>query len=162
MRYAYINGYEMAVQFDADGQHLPEYIPELVRTMQETSADVVIGSRYMERSSSRNLRGVGRRLLKITIRMTTGKTLTDPTSGMRLYNRKTINRFANQMNYDPEPDTMVYLMNHGAKLVEIPVEMQERIIGKSYLSTMNAANYMLRMIISIIIIQWFRAKESWN
>jgi hypothetical protein len=148
----------MALQFDGDGQHLPEYIPEMVALMQQTSADIVIGSRYLG-TSPRGLRGFGGKLLRVAVRIATRKRLTDPTSGMRLFNRKMIERFENRMNYGPEPDTLAYLMNRGIVLLETPVTMQERKAGKSYLSAPKAANYMLRMFISIIIIQWFRAKE---
>jgi len=159
MRYAHICGYDMAMQFDGDGQHLPEYIPEMIKCMLETSADIVIGSRYVQKTS-RSLRTLGGSLIKIAVKIATGKKLSDPTSGMRLYNSKMIERFASQINYDPEPDTLAYLINQGIKVVEIPVTMQERKAGKSYLSALNAVSYMLRMFVSIIIVQWFRAKEA--
>ena len=158
MRYAYNNDYDMALQFDGDGQHLPEYISEMVNLMQEASADIVIGSRYM-RKTSQGLRGIGVSLLKVAVRIVTGRKLSDPTSGMRLFNRQMIERFAIQMNHGPEPDTLVYLINQGATVLESPVSMQRRKAGKSYLSALNAANYMLRMFVSIIIVQWFRVKE---
>jgi glycosyltransferase involved in cell wall biosynthesis len=160
MRYAYNKGYEMALQFDGDGQHKPEYIHEMIRKMQDTSADIIIGSRNLEKDSRGGMRGLGQCLIKLAIRITTGKKLTDPTSGMRLYNRTMIKKFAHQMNYGPEPDTLVYLMNHGVSLIETSVTMQERKAGKSYLTSLNAVNYMLRMLVSIIFIQWFRVKEK--
>jgi len=159
MRYAYINGYEMALQFDGDGQHLPEYIPGMVRAMKENVANIVVGSRYMYKTS-KNIRGLGGKLLGLTVKLVTGKTLSDPTSGMRLYDRKMIEKFAKNMNYGPEPDTLAYLMNCGIAVIEVPVNMQERKAGESYLGMLNAVNYMLRMIVSIIIIQWFRVKEG--
>jgi glycosyltransferase involved in cell wall biosynthesis len=159
MRYAYNNGYEMALQFDGDGQHKPEYIPEMIRKMQDTSADIIIGSRNLEKGSQGGMRGLGQSLIKLAIMITTGKKLTDPTSGMRLYNRTMIKKFAHQMNYGPEPDTLVYLINHGASVVETFVTMQERKAGRSYLTSLNAVNYMLRMLISILFVQWFRIKE---
>ena len=159
MRYACINGYDMALQFDGDGQHLPEYISEMVKLMQETSSDIVVGSRYTHRTS-RSLRGFGGSLLRFAVKITKGNKLTDPTSGMRLFNRKMIERLANQMNHGPEPDTLAYLMNQGASIKEIPVTMQERKAGKSYIGALNAVNYMLRMVVSILIIQRFRAKEN--
>ena len=159
MRYAYDNGYDMALQFDGDGQHLPEYISGMVGLMQESSADIVIGSRYMFKSS-RSLRGLGVSFLRVAVRIAAGKKLTDPTSGMRLFNRQMIERFATQMNHGPEPDTLVYLINQGVTVLESPVTMQERKAGKSYLSALNAANYMIRMFVSIVIVQWFRMKET--
>ena len=159
MRYAYYSEYDMAMQFDGDGQHLPEHISEMVALMQKTSADIVIGSRYTEKST-RSLRGLGGRLLRVAVLIATGKKLSDPTSGMRLYNRKMIEKFANNMNYDPEPDTLSYLINQGATVVETPVIMRKRQAGKSYLGALAAVNYMVRMFVSIIIIQWFREKEK--
>jgi glycosyltransferase involved in cell wall biosynthesis len=158
MRYAYENGYDMALQFDGDGQHLPEYITEMMKRMQSASADIVIGSRHMK-NSSKSLRRLGGIFLSLAIKIVTGKKLTDPTSGMRLFNKKMIGVFAHQMNHGPEPDTVAYLMKKGAHVIEIPVTMQERKAGKSYLSALNAVSYMLRMFVSIMIVHWFRAKE---
>ncbi|MCL1805053.1 MAG: glycosyltransferase [Clostridiales bacterium] len=155
MRYARANGYDMALQYDGDGQHKPEYIGAMARLMGESSADVVVGSRYMA-DKPRGLRGLGGKLLGAAIRVTTGQSLTDPTSGFRLYNRDMIGRFADHMNYGPEPDTLAYLMKRGARIVEVPVVMAERTAGRSYLNALAAANYMLRMFVSIIIIHWFR------
>jgi len=159
MCYAHNNEYETALQFDGDGQHNPDFIPELIKKMQETSADIVIGSRYLYKAP-RSLRGFCGRIIKAAIKITTGKTITDPTSGMRLFNRKMIKNFALKMNYGPEPDTLAYLINQGIIVAEIPVIMRERKAGKSYLSALSAMLYMLRMTVSIIFIQWFRAKEN--
>ena len=159
MRYAYNNGYDMALQFDGDGQHLPGYILDMVTLMRNTSADIVVGSRYMLKSSI-SLRSFGGNLLRVAVKIVTGKTMTDPTSGMRLYNRKMIDKFANHMNHGPEPDTLAFLIRRGAILHELPVEMQDRKAGKSYFSGLVAVNYMLRMFVSILLIQWFRAKEK--
>jgi len=159
MRYAYNKGYEMVIQFDGDGQHIPGYITKMIQLMQNTSADIVIGSRYMQKKA-RGLRGLGSNLLRIIIKIVTGKTISDPTSGMRLYNREMIEEFAKQMNYGPEPDTLTYLLRQGITILETPVTMQERKAGKSYLTTFTAMSYMLRMFVSIIFIQWFRVRRT--
>jgi glycosyltransferase involved in cell wall biosynthesis len=159
MRYAQKNSYDMALQYDGDGQHLSEYIAGMVELMKESSADIVIGSRYMLKTSL-NVRGLGGKMLSAAVKISTGKRLSDPTSGMRLFNRKMIKKFACFMNFGPEPDTLAYLMNQGVTVYEMPVKMRERTTGKSYLNAVSAASYMLRMFISIIIIQWFRGKEG--
>ena len=156
MRYAFINNYDMALQFDGDGQHLPEYIPQMIELMQKSSSDIIIGAR----NKKKGLRSFGGILLRLALKITTGKTLTDPTSGMRLYNRKMIEEFAKHINYGPEPDTLAYLINCGVSVLETPVIMQERKAGESYLNILSAALYMLRMFISIIIIQWFRPRRD--
>ena len=156
MRYAYIKNYDIALQFDGDGQHLPEYISQMVDLMQESSADIIIGVRKL----NKGLRAIGSACLMFLIKITTGKTITDPTSGMRLFNRKMIEEFAKHINYGPEPDTLAYLINKGVNIYELPVTMQERQFGKSYLNLINGIIYMLRMFVSIIIIQWFRRRRE--
>ena len=73
---------------------------------------------------------------------------------MRLFSADVMKRYMEHMNYSPEPDTLALLMNRGIKVVEIPVEMRDRIFGTSYLNFANAIKYMWHMIVSILIIQW--------
>lgn len=157
LKYAYRHDYDCAIQFDADGQHLPEYIGELCSAMK--SCDIAIGSRFVDKKKPRSMRMFGSNLIQWAIKITTGKTITDPTSGMRAFNKRMIAYMANGLNYGPEPDTVSYLIKRaGAKVVEIPVEMQERRAGESYLKPWSSAMYMMRMAISILFIQFFRKK----
>ena len=104
MKYAYRHGYDHAMQFDADGQHVPLYISDLVDTMDDSGADVVIGSRFVTESKPRSLRMLGSNLISAFIHLTTGAVIKDPTSGMRLYNRSAIAQFATRTDLSPEPD----------------------------------------------------------
>ena len=156
MRYAYNNSYDMVLQYDGDGQHQPEYISGMVKMMQETDTDIILGSRYLK-NRHLGLRGFGSALIRTAVRIASGTKIVDPTSGMRLYDRKMIERFANHMNHGPEPDTLVFLVKRGASVAEFPITMRERLSGDSYLSLFASARYMLRMLISIMIVQWFRA-----
>ena len=156
MKYAYNKGYRFAVQFDGDGQHRPEYIPKM-RKMCE-SCDIVILSRFVEKKKPFSLRMLGSRLISFAIKLNTGVWVSDPTSGMRMYNEKLIAEFALRLNYAPEPDTISYLLKQGIKVCEIQGEMDERVAGVSYLTPVNAAKYMFRMLSSIMIIQNFREK----
>lgn len=150
--------YDYAVQLDGDGQHDPAYIQRMLDTMEHTGADIVIGSRFVEEKKPRALRMLGSNIIQTAIRLTTGKTIHDPTSGMRLFNRAMIREFASNLNYGPEPDTVSYLMRNGAKVAECPVVMQERIAGTSYLNLRRSMEYMLRMCMSILLIQPFRKR----
>ena len=156
MRYAVRNGYEYAVQFDADGQHLGEYIPVMHACAQKDGCDIVIASRYVEGKKGIGLREIGSRLISLCIFLTTKKWIKDPTSGMRLYSTDIIQKVAKQMNYDPEPDTLAALMKSGAVVREIPAEMNERISGASYLNFTNSVKYMFYMCISILVVHWLR------
>ncbi|MCI9124649.1 MAG: glycosyltransferase family 2 protein [Eubacterium sp.] len=159
-RYAYDNGYDCALQFDGDGQHQPQYIEGMCRRMEECGADIVIGSRFAQKKKPNSLRMAGSRLIQDMIRITTGKTIKDPTSGMRLFNRAMMERFAYTMNYGPEPDTISYLLRCGSRVEEVQVEMRERETGESYLNAGRAVRYMLQMCLSIVVIQAFRRREG--
>lgn len=160
MRYAYQQGYDAVLQFDGDGQHNAAYIDAMVRAMEENQADIVIGSRFVEQPRPRTARMLGSRLISLVTHLTTGKKLSDPTSGMRLYNRRMMGRFARNINFGPEPDTIAYLLRSGARVVEVQVQMNERIAGTSYLNLSRSVLYMLNMLCSIFVFQFARKKEG--
>ncbi|MBQ6929849.1 MAG: glycosyltransferase family 2 protein [Oscillospiraceae bacterium] len=162
LRYARSRGYDAVLQFDADGQHLPEYIAPMIKCMEKTNCDIVIGSRFVTVKKPKSLRMVGSYLISWAMRLTTGKKICDPTSGMRLFNRRMIKEFALDANFAPEPDTISFLLKNGATIREVQVEMAERIAGESYLNLKNAAKYMFKMGISIVLIQWFRKRKEIN
>lgn len=158
IRYACKKGYSYAIQFDGDGQHRPEFIGAMLAKMEE-GYDLVIGSRFLESRKDYSPRMIGSRLITAAIRLTTGVRLTDPTSGMRMFNRELIREFALNLNYGPEPDTVSYLLKQGAKVAEIPVIIEDRAGGESYLKPAIAAGYMVRILISILLIQNFRKRK---
>lgn len=158
IRYAHARGYDAAIQFDGDGQHEPAYIEKMIETMEHNNCDIVIGSRFCTEKKPRTLRMLGSNLICLAIRLTTSKKITDPTSGMRLYNKNMLERFSKRLNYTPEPDTISYLIRSGANISEIQVEMHERIAGTSYLNLMRSIRYMLNMFVSILFVQLFRPK----
>lgn len=157
MKYAYRHHYDCAIQFDADGQHLPEYIPLLEKAVQEN--DIAIGSRFVTKKKPSSMRMLGSNLIEVAIKLTTGETIKDPTSGMRAFNGRMIEQMAKGLNFGPEPDTVSYLIKRAdAKVVEVPVEMVERTAGESYLNLGNSAKYMLRMAVSILFMQVIRKR----
>lgn len=159
LRYAMQQKYDYAIQFDGDGQHRPEYIEKMLNMMKSESLDIVVGSRFLEKKKPRSLRMLGSDLIRGAIKISTGKAVTDPTSGMRMLNRNMIREFAVNQNYGPEPDTIAYLLKNGAKVEEVQVTMDERIAGESYLNLSRSIRYMLNMFVSILFIQSFRPKR---
>lgn len=156
MLYAKKNGYDMAIQFDGDGQHDPGYIVPMVQKMLEDNDDIVIGSRFLKQAKPRSFRMLGNNIIEYAIWLTTGARIRDTTSGMRLYNRRMIEAFGDNINMSPEPDTISYLLRCGVKVSEVQVQMHERIAGTSYLNLSRSIQYMFKMCISIVFIQWFR------
>lgn len=149
-KYAYYNNYDAAIQFDGDGQHQAKYIPLMEKEI-EDGFDIVIGSRFVDEKKDFSIRMIGSRLISFLIKCTTLKTIKDPTSGMRMLDRKMIHDYAFNMNRNPEPDTLAYQIKRGAKIKEIQVEMNLRTAGISiYSGALSSFKYMLKMVLSII------------
>lgn len=157
MKYALRHGYDAVVQFDADGQHLPSYIPVMAKTLAEKNADMVIASRYLDGTvKPSGARGAGSRLITWLIKLTTGVTVTDPTSGMRMYGPRLIELFAKGFDCAPEPDMVALVARRYGPVIEIQATMQERQGGESYLKLGNVIKYMSRTCLSIILLRFLR------
>lgn len=153
-RYAYFHGYDVAVQFDGDGQHSAAYLAKMADTMQETGADMVIGSRFIEKEGfqSSGLRRIGIRYFTGLIKLLTGARITDPTSGMRMVNRSLLKKFIDEYPKDyPEPESVVTVLSEKYKVIEIPVIMNEREEGVSSISLKNSVYYMIKVSFAILI-----------
>ncbi len=155
-KYAFRNGYDAVVQFDSDGQHMPEYIHPMADAMKKEKADIVIASRGLAGGGAVGARGIGAKLISALIKAGTKQVITDPTSGMRMYDRTMVETYAKSFDLAPEPDSIALLMRDGAKVIEIPAEMRERQGGTSYLRFFSSISYMARTCISLLLFLWFR------
>lgn len=160
VKLALANDYDYVIQIDGDGQHQPQYIGEMLNYAEEHKADIVIGARYLTKNKDYSMRMIGSRLITSLIRITTGEKICDPTSGMRMYNKKAMKALATKGNLRPEPDTISWLIKCGAKVMEYPVIMLERQEGESYLNFTKSIKYMWRMCFSILIVQQLRGREK--
>lgn len=159
MKYALANNYDIAIQFDGDGQHQAKELNKLVEEI-EKGNDISIGSRFVTKSKPKTMRMLGSNLITTIIKLTTGVTIKDPTSGMRAYNKATIKELVNNSGLSPEPDTIVYMLKKKKKIKEVQVEMKEREFGESYLKPLRAMKYMINMFCSIIFIRTFTRKDK--
>lgn len=147
-------GYEIAVQTDGDGQHPPSEIPHIVRALLAGDADMVSGSRFIEDRGyvTPVPRRIGIVILAKLIALITRQPCTDPTSGFRASNRRTILLCAREYPFDyPEPEAIVLLRRAGLRVREIPVTMQERQGGRSSITPLRSAYYMVKVILAILI-----------
>ena len=99
-------------------------------------------------------------MITLAIKITTGNTIKDPTSGMRAYNKEAIRRFVTNASLTPEPDTIVYMLKKGLKIKEVQVEMSDREFGESYLNPIKSMQYMINMFFSIIFIRAITRKSD--
>lgn len=152
--YAYRNGYDIAVQFDGDGQHNASYLNNMSKKLIEDNLDMVIGSRYIEKEGfqSSGMRRMGIKYFTGLIKLLTGEKITDPTSGMRMINRKIMKQFSEEYPKDyPEPESVVTILKEGAKVEEIPVKMNAREEGVSSISPSKSIYYMVKVSIAVLI-----------
>lgn len=156
MKYALENNYDIAIQFDGDGQHQAIYLKDLVNEITNNNCDIVIGSRFVTKEKPKSLRMLGSNIISICIKLVTGQKIKDPTSGMRAYNKDVIEEFVKDPSLTPEPDTLTYMIKRGKKIKEVQVEMRERLFGESYLRPIKAAEYMLNMVAAIIFFRNFQ------
>ena len=134
-QYAVRNGYHYAVQVDGDGQHNPEFVKNMLGVLKEQNVNMVIGSRF-------------EKLIKIL----TGQKVTDPTSGLRVADRKVIEEFAKQYPSDyPEPETIVSLLTSGYSVAEVPVLMNEREHGESSITLSKSVYYMIKVTMAMLL-----------
>lgn len=156
-KYALENNYDIAVQFDGDGQHDVDYVKNIIEPIMNDDFDMVIGSRFIDKKSSRFkssfTRRIGIKLISFFIKLFTGKKIYDTTSGFRAVNKEIIKKFANDYPVEyPEPITTVEIIKRGYKVTEVPVSMNERESGSSSIKAWKNIYYMLNVIISIIIL----------
>ncbi|MDE7432403.1 MAG: glycosyltransferase family 2 protein, partial [Lachnospiraceae bacterium] len=152
--YALENDYDIAVQFDGDGQHDAKYLNEMADFLVKSECDMVIGSRFIEKEGfqSSSARRFGIKYFSFLIKLLTGKKITDPTSGYRMGNRKIIEQFANAYPKDyPEPETVVAILDKGKKVKEMPVVMRAREEGVSSISLKKSVYYMIKVTLAMII-----------
>lgn len=152
--YAAKNGYDIAIQVDGDGQHDAAYIKDMVAPIESGEADVVIGSRFIEKEGfqSSGARRMGIHFLSGLIHIMSGTKIKDVTSGFRAVNRRYIEIFADSYPDDyPEPEVIVISSLSGARIKEIPVVMKERTDGVSSINMKKSVYYMIKVSIAIIL-----------
>lgn len=146
--YAERYGYDYAIQVDGDGQHDAKFLEKMADTIEAEQVNMLIGSRFLEGEGfqSTGLRRIGIRYFTRLIHLLTGATITDPTSGMRIVDRKVIEFFAREYPKDyPEPETVTQILRMGMKVKEIPVEMKERQAGTSSITMRRSIYYMIKV-----------------
>lgn len=152
--YARDNDYDVAVQIDGDGQHDVSYLDKMLKLIENGQADVVIGSRFVEKEGfqSSGVRRIGIRFLSILARLLTGVWIKDITSGFRVVNRYFIQVFSRDYPSDyPEPEAMVIAAVHGGRIREYPVRMRERENGVSSIDLKKSVYYMIKVTLAMMI-----------
>lgn len=161
--YAKKEGYDIAVQFDGDGQHDLESLPQLLAPVIAGECDFCVGSRFIEGTSqfqSTRLRRVGIKYLSWLIRLLAHTRITDPTSGFRAANRDVIAALADYYPADyPEPESVVQIAKHRFRIREVQVNMFEREGGVSSIHSWKSIYYMIKVSVAIFCASLQRGKK---
>ena len=153
--YAVRYGFDIAIQFDGDGQHDAQFLNDLIEPILDNRSDMVVGSRFLPPNlgyQSSWIRRIGIHFFSRLISILTGMTITDPTSGFRACGRKVIEIFAYDYPLDfPEPESVVILKKFKLHITEIAVQMKERISGHSSIRYLKTLHYMIKVTFAILL-----------
>jgi glycosyltransferase involved in cell wall biosynthesis len=154
-RYAFEQGYDLAVRLDGDGQHDPSQLDRIVKPVVTGEADIAVGSRFAEAGAgyrSSRSRRVGIRLLAWVVSRIVGRRVTDTTSGFQALNRRGIELFAHDYPHDyPEVEATIMVSRHRLRSVEVPVSMRERGGGRSSITALRSVYYMVKVLLAIFV-----------
>ena len=155
LKYAQRHEYDIAVQFDGDGQHNADEINKLIVPILTEETDVVIGSRFLKKHNgfkSDPVRRLGIGIFRVVNSVLINQPITDNTSGFRAYNRKAIKFLSNYYPIDyPEPEAIILLAKNGFRMKEVYVEMNDRVAGRSSIRGCRTVYYMIKVLLAIII-----------
>jgi glycosyltransferase involved in cell wall biosynthesis len=155
-KYALAHGYDVAVQVDGDGQHKPEYLPEMLDALRTGSneADMVYGTRFRGDPGYKVPFGrrLGNLIFSLVLSAITRQKITDPTSGFRMVNRRGIELFARDYPHDyPEVEAILMLHNNRLRIHEVQVRMNARGFGRSSIDYPRAAYYMVKVMLALFV-----------
>jgi glycosyltransferase involved in cell wall biosynthesis len=153
-KYAWEQGYELAVRCDGDGQHVPSELAQVIAPVIAGEADIAVGSRFAVGHGYRSsaTRRIGIRLLAVVVSVIARQRVTDTTSGFQALNRRALELFAADYPHDyPEVEGMVMTIKHRLRLVEVPVQMREREHGRSSITTLRSVYYMAKVLVALFV-----------
>jgi glycosyltransferase involved in cell wall biosynthesis len=153
-RYAVRNDYEVVVQVDADGQHNPADVPDLLRKLD--SADLVIGARFAGKGDykARGPRKWAMKVFAIVLSSLSGEKLTDVTSGFKAAGPRAVRLFAQHYPAEYLGDTLeslVMAVRADLKITQVPVAMRVRAGGTPSTSPVKSAVYLARATLALVL-----------
>jgi glycosyltransferase involved in cell wall biosynthesis len=153
-RYAFDEGFQLAVRLDGDGQHDASQLGKLLAPVLADEVDIAVGSRFAAPSEYRSTmpRRAGITILAKTVSMFVGRRVTDPTSGFQALNRHAIALFAADYPHDiPEVEAVLLTHKHRLRMTEVPVEMRERAGGRTSIGRIFAVYYMVKVLLALFV-----------
>lgn len=156
-KYALSKNYDIAIQFDGDGQHDVRYVKDIIKPIINENANMVIGSRFIDKNSSKfkssKARRIGIKIISFFIKIFTRKKIYDTTSGFRAVDKKLIKYFASNYPVEyPEPVSTTDILKKNYKIDEVAVSMNERENGISSIKAWKNVYYMINVVLLVIVV----------
>lgn len=154
LKFARRNGYTHAVQVDADGQHDPSHVRQLLDAL-DAGAALAVGSRFVRDAGDYEVglvRRLAMRLLSWLVAILLGQRIEDTTSGFRAFGPEAIEMLADRYPRDYLSDTVETLLlvgYRGLPIVEVPVQMHGRAGGLPSARNARLAYHYVRMVLVI-------------
>jgi len=142
---------DIVVTIDSDGSHRPEELPRLLTPILQKKADLVIGSRYLSHKpvAAKKLNAVGVRLFNFLIKILTRADVSDSQSGYRVMTSAVLqNMRLKSGGYEIESEMLVKTAQHGFKVIEVPINFEQRTYGTSRLDPMVDG---FKILLSIVL-----------
>ncbi len=162
-KFALLKDYYFVCQLDADGQHEPSCLPDLLMVIEKKQADVALGSRFLRSDHSYKtsyLKYLGMLIFGRIASLITKQKITDPTSGFQAFNKDVVRFFTSGAfpTDFPDADVLIMLYFAGYKIKEVPVIMYPKISGRSMHQGLKPFYYIFKMFLSIFL-TLFREKK---
>ena len=154
-RYARDEGFEVAVRLDGDGQHDASELPKLLEPIHAGTADLVIGSRFVDPGGGYRppfARRIGIRVFARLVSLLGGQRVTDTTSGFVALDRAGIELFAVEYPHDyPEVEATLVALRSGLRLGQVQVQMRERQTGTSSITFVRSLYYIVKVMLALLM-----------
>jgi hypothetical protein len=147
-------GYDYVIRVDGDGQHNPADIPRILDRLKTAGCEMVIGSRFVEKSGSRStpIRGIGIQFFRAVLRPILGQWVYDPTSGFVGVNRRALEVFTRSFPLEyPEIEALVVLQRKRFRFEEVPCAMRPRKAGKSTITGLKSLYYIVHVLLGVFV-----------
>lgn len=148
--YAEVNGLEYLVMLDADWQHDPTEIPDLLAPLENGEADLVVGSRYLEgdRGDTPTYRRVGQKTLDLMTNLGNEVKVTDSQSGFRAFNRRAIETLDIADNgFGVESEMLRTAADEGLRISEVPIDVNYEVPDPS---TSNSVVHGIKVVDTVL------------
>ncbi len=146
-------GADVLVTLDADGQHDPQEIPNVLKPIADGEADVVIGSRFVDADGTKEMplyRRVGARLITKLVNGSSKNGVSDAQSGFRAYNRQALERLSVvEAGMGASVELLLEASKHDLKICEVPSSCKYS-NGKVATSTEHPVRHGIGVVMSII------------